>query len=285
MPHFRSRKSKQVKPKNRKSGSVDYQRFEDRNLLAADFQMGPDALTVLRSEVAEIAQRPEDAVHQQLAARQDTAGLQTGLNNLVEIASRTENGQTTTVYQQTWNGLAVYGSYVTIVQNAAGELTNVRDQTLDRFDGHAQDNTPLTADRAISIATRGLTKPSLMESSAYQAWYTAGDKVRLAWVVETAVSNPVGEIVDQYEPWVNVFNGGVFTQDNLGETVDGLLDDPISEISIEPWVVINDDIGPAGSQALAAPFDAVVQISVEDVIFRPEAIHVVTEGPLGVAAS
>ena len=259
MPQHKS--SKTISKRNRRN-QIEYQRFEDRNLLAADLQFGPQSLNLTELEFGDFGQQPAVEIQQQLLANADTAQLQRGLNGLVEVASETTDGQTITVLQQTWNGLPVYGSWLTTVQNDSGDVINVRDHTANGIQGLAEDVDPISADDAISFATHGITKPSLMDSTVRAGWYTAGNNVRLSWVVDTAVSDPDGNIVDEYETWVDVFDGDIFTRDNQGQYVDGLLQDPTSDTGVFPRIVINDAIGPAGSQAFAAPFDAVVSVSV-----------------------
>jgi len=253
---------------------LEYERFEDRNLLAADLLAGPELPSFSQVEIREFAQQPDRSVISQLSASSETAELQTGLNGLAQIASETSNGQTATVFQQTWNGLPIYGSWLTTLQNEAGELINVRDQTLQNIQGLAENTDPINPEQAITFATHGLTKPSLMDSSVRSAWYTAGQNVRLSWVVETSVSNPQGDVVSQYETWVDAFDGDVFTQDSQGQYVESLLEDPVVDRGVFPRIVINDAIGPAGSQTYADPFDAVVSVSVgcTGVLVAPDAV-------------
>ncbi len=256
------RKKINATPNKRNRSSLEYQRFEDRNLLAADFGVSIAPVGMFHAASDQVAIQPTEAIRQHLAATEDTATLQKGLSQLTQVATETANGQTTTVYQQLWNGLPVYNSFVTVVQNESGDITNVRDNTQQDLRGYANDATPISSEAAIAAATRGLGKPTLMESSTHSAWFYAGNKARLAWVVETSVVNPQGELVSEHETWVNVFDGGIFAREAKGSAVAEQLADPLTEVDVHPWVVINDEIGPDGARSYAAPFDAVVFVSV-----------------------
>ena len=262
MAQSKFRNPHKLSSNKRNRAKLEYQKFEERKLLAADVGMGPIAVEAVDFEISEIAKRPADSLSQKLQANEATASLEQGLNGLLEVASETNDGQTTTVLQQTWNGLPVYGSYVTIVQNAAGEVINHRDQTVSDIRGYSRDVETISAEQAITAGTVGLSKPTLMESTARSAWFYAGNKARLAWVVETSVSNPQGETVGEFETWVNVFDGEIFAREAKGSAVAEQLADPLTDVEINPWVVINDEIGPDGARSIAAPFDAVVHISV-----------------------
>ena len=257
-----SKTSTPVSRRKRRRKQLEYQRCEDRKLLAADLNFGPMEQAVASQEFSELAKQPDLSVHQQLLAGVDTAPLQKGLNGLVEIGSETNAGHTVTVLQQTWNGFPVFGSWLTTVQDETGQITDVRDQTLPSVSALADDTSPMSSESAISLATVGISKPTLMESTAHVGWYTAGDKVRLSWVVETEVSNPQGEVVENWETWVDVYDGHIFSKSIGNNAVDQLLKDPLTTVTPKPWVTINDAIGEQGSRDLAAPFNSVIQISV-----------------------
>ncbi len=232
---------------NRKRSQLDYQRYEQRNLLAADFigQLGNDALLI-----------------DELAARRDTAWMQQGLNQLVEVGSDSNKAGTVTVFQQSWNGLPVHDSWVTVVQDVDGNITNVRDQAKQNIDGYATDADPIDAKHAMKIASTGLGNSNSLKSNANLAWYYAGNKARLSWLVESTVSDAKGETTGEYETWVNVFDGQIFDRDVQASAVTALLADSTTETGVFPRIVINNTIGATGSRTYAAPFDAVVSISV-----------------------
>lgn len=272
MPQTNFRKTNKMSSNKRNRAKLEYQKFEERKMLTGDF--GPIAIEAVSFDVSEIARQPTESLSDQILANEATASLRQGLNGLVEVASETSHGQTTTVLQQTWNGLPVYNSFVTAVQDETGEIISLRDQTLQNISGYADDSDAISADEAIAEATYGLSKPTLLESTAHSAWYYAGNKARLAWVVQTSISNPDGEVVDQYETWVNAFGGGIFNQEIVGNQVSDLIADPVTETGIFPRIVINDAVGPAGSQAFAEQFNSVVSISVgcTGVLISPESV-------------
>ena len=233
--------------RKRNNSHLEYQRYEPKILLAADF-----------------SQLPQNDLQlvDQLAVRQDTAWLQQGLNQLTEVASESNGVETTTVFQQSWNGLPVSNSWLTVVQDVDGNITNVRDHAKPNIQGYATDADPIDATSATKIASTGLGTASNLNSDAHLAWYYAGNKARLSWLVETTVLDSNGESAGEFDTWVNVFDGQIFDREIRSSAVEDLLSDPLTETGVFPRIVINDAIGAVGSRDYAAPFDAVVSISV-----------------------
>jgi hypothetical protein len=224
---------------------LEYQRFEPRNLLAGDIgQFGNQGMLI-----------------EQLAERADTAWTQKGLNQLVEVGSETDAIGTTTVFQQTWNGLPVFNSWVTVVQDADGEITNVRDHAKQNIEGFARDIEPITESNALKIGSEGL-HASEADADASLAWFYTGNRARLSWLVETSVVDDSGNVTDEFETWVNVFDGSVFHREAKGETVTEVLDDPFTETGVFPRIVINDAIGSGGSRLYGANFNSVAFMDV-----------------------
>lgn len=225
---------------------LKYERFEEKRLLAGDIGLSANSSFVL----------------EQLATREDTAWIQQGLNGLVEVASETDSAGTTSVFQQAWNGLPVHDSFVTVVQDSDGNITNVRDQARQGISGYALDTDPISVEAATRIGAQDLGTASTTDSEASLAWYFTGNRARLSYLVETSVLDASGDVTEDFDTWVNIFNGTVFHREVDGSAVADLLADPISETGIFPRIVINDTIGAAGSREFASPFDAVVSVSV-----------------------
>ena len=254
--------TKNVTSKRKRNRSrLEYQRCEDRNLLAADFVAAPAEFAPVRFDgVSAVQSAEETVIRQHLSSDPATAWLQSGLNDLEFIETSETADSSTTVLQQTWNGLPVHGSYVTITQDADGNVTGVRDKARQDISGYATNNAPINVLQATEIGTRGLGGEAQSDSSL--AWYYAGNKARLAWLVESTVTDPIDDSTHKFDTWVNIFNGNIFARETHGEYVSELLSNGIAEPELVPYVTINDDIGEQGSRDYAAPFDAVVQISV-----------------------
>ena len=156
---------KAIRNRNR---SIDYQQFEERRLLAGDLIGQPTLLD-------------------QLAQREDTAWTQRGLNQLEEVSSETSENGTTTLFQQVWNGLPVFNSFVTVGQDVDGNITDVRNNAQQNIEGYARDFDPISELLATQIASEGLGRGVELQSEASRAWYYTGNSVRLSWLVETAV--------------------------------------------------------------------------------------------------
>ena len=100
---------RQLKKNTSSKRPLQYERFEERKLLAGDLCLSANSSFVL----------------EELASQEDTAGLQSGLNQLVEVASESDSNGTTSVFQQIWNGLPVHDAFVTVSQDSDGNITNV----------------------------------------------------------------------------------------------------------------------------------------------------------------
>ena len=248
MASIRSRYAQTSYPRKQKRRGLDYQRCEDRNLLAGVLCESAVALPLL----------------DQLAEREDTAYLQQGLNQLEEVGSETTELGTTTVFQQRWNGLLVNNSYVTILQDADGTITNVRDQAQRNIIGFAADTDPIDQEDAEKIGSSGLGEYASLEYESELAWHFTGNRARLSYLVETTVFDIDGEVAGEFDTWINVFDGEIFDREISGSAVEGLLADATTETGIFPRIVINDAIGAAGSRQFAAApeFNSVVSISV-----------------------
>ena len=249
MAFNRSRSANSHAPKKQKRRGLDYQRCEDRNLLAGVF-CEPAAATL--------------PLLDQLAQREDTAGLQRGLSQLEEVGSETTELGTTTVFQQRWNGLLVNDAYVTILQDADGTITNVRDQAQRNIRGFAPDTDPIDEEDAAKIGSSGLGDYASYEYDTELAWHFTGNRARLSWLVETTVFDIDGDVAGEFSTFVNVFDGEIFDREISGSAVEGLLADATTETGVFPRIVINDAIGAAGSRQFASDsaFDPIVSISV-----------------------
>ena len=236
-------------PRKQKRRGLDYQRCEDRNLLAGVF-CEPAAATL--------------PLLDQLAQREDTAGLQRGLSQLEEVGSETTELGTTTVFQQRWNGLLVNDAYVTILQDADGTITNVRDQAQRNIRGFAPDTDPIDEEDAAKIGSSRLGDYASLEYDTELAWHFTGNRARLSWLVETTVFDIDGDVAGEFSTFVNVFDGEIFDREISGSAVEGLLADATTETGVFPRIVINDAIGAAGSRQFASDsaFDPIVSISV-----------------------
>ena len=237
---------RQLKKNTSSKRPLQYERFEERKLLAGDLCLSANSSFVL----------------EELASQEDTAGLQSGLNQLVEVASESDSNGTTSVFQQIWNGLPVHDAFVTVSQDSDGNITNVRDQARQGISGHALDTDPISVQAATRIGAQDLGNSSTTDSEVSLAWYFTGNRARLSYLVETAVLDASGEVAEEFDTWVNIFNGTVFHREADGSSVADLLADPITETGVFPRIVINDAIGAAGSRDFASPFDAVVSVSV-----------------------
>lgn len=257
-PH--TSKSKLFSKRKRNRSRNDYQKCEERNLLAADFVATANRMSF---ETSLNTYSPNEVIlRDHLSITGDTAWLQKGLNGLELVQSESTSEGTTSVFQQTWNGLKVHGSFVTVEQDVDGNVTGVQDKARQNIRGYAEDTAPIGIDEATQIGSSGFGEYTSTTSEASLAWYYAGNKARLAWLVETTAVDTRGDVSNKFDTWVNVFNGNIFNRESHGAYVSELIAEGVTDPELVPWVTINDAIGEQGSRDYAAPFDSVVHISV-----------------------
>ena len=242
---------RKVRQRNERKSTLEFEKCEARNLLSASTQIDLGGF---------LEQAQEQYLLGHLNKASETAYLQKGASDLELI--RVENGDalTTSVFQQTMDGLPVHGSFVSISHDTGGYVVDVNDGGT-RFVATQDSLKPqLTSAEALSLANEDFSRASL-SANASLVWFQKGDRAELAWRVDTVVSeaNTLGLDLE-FMTVVDADSGDLLSQVQSPSLVNDLLYQ--GQNGIYPRITINDAIGAAGSKDYAAPFDAVVAVSV-----------------------
>ena len=221
---------------SRTSQILNYHSLEDRKLLSAN------------SPSAEFSDLIRDSGH--------AIWQSTDVGTTV-VDSQLRNGVETTLLQQTYRGMPVVGSFVTVAQSAEnGVQLNGLDLAVLPTD--SVDSVIGTASGAVSLATNELDL-STTAVDASLAWFNDGSQTSLVWQVSIQEDSSSVQTLADEMILVDLAGTSILHRETLA-TVDQLFQNPATRIGEFARIVINDDIGPAGSQDFAAPFDAVVAL-------------------------
>lgn len=215
------------------------------------------AVLVVSMLSGRIATAGEDSVREYLAQKSDTAYLQQGEFRIERVEFESRTLQNAVVFQKYIQDIPLHGGQVIVLESPDGQVTHV-------FDDSSQALKLNLARPAIeSKAAEGMIKMAGATGSISRlVWFRRGNEADPAWEVTTALADsgkaaaPTG-----LETVVDAMTGRVLSQRQL-DSKTYAPGSPEAADGVFPRIVINDAIGPAGSQAYAAPFDAVVASSV-----------------------
>ncbi|MFK7770146.1 MAG: trypsin-like serine protease [Mariniblastus sp.] len=193
-----------------------------------------------------------------LSSSQETAYLQSDANDLEVVSLREGDDATTALFQQTQNGVPVYDAFLTLHQDSRGQFGDLQGSGFENLNTGSR--TPLILNAyAEQVANDSFTDP-IKNTVTELTWFTASDdSAKLAWNVNTFLGTNDTETAN-FSTLVDAFSGDVLQQETP-TSVHQLLYNPNTKIGTHERIVINDAIGPIGSQAYAAPFDAVVALA------------------------
>ena len=226
---------------------VEFEKLEDRNLLS----------TTTGQLFNTLPAGQEQLILNHLANQTETSYLQQGANSLQLLDVTPGHASQTAVFGQMMEGLPVHGNFIYVEITGNDQILNVEDRG-DIFVATADSKTPdLDLATAQVIAHTDIGTSGAFESQGELVWFQRSDMAELAWRVETlAPGANTNQTNLEFRTVVDAQTGDILSQVQKPSVINGPIDQ--SEISIFPRIVINDDIGPAGSQAYADPFDSVV---------------------------
>ncbi len=228
---------------------LEYEKCEDRNMLSAS--TGSDWSAALDAG-------QEKMILRYLSETIELAHLQSGANDLQLVHVENQNKQMTAVFQQTMDGIPVHGAFVTVLQNSNGKVLDV-DNRAHLYLATLDATPDLDLDSAEEIAHAMLSTRTPWSATGQLVWFSAGGLAELAWQVDTVVDHGDSEI--EFTTVVHADTGEMLSQVQSPPSIEAIVNG--HETGVFPRIVINDTIGPAGSQAYAAaePFNSVVALA------------------------
>ena len=233
--------------KNRNRQRLDYEMFEPRILLSAN--AGNLELTDVRQQ----------EIVNYISHRAETNYLQQDGSELEYIGANQADGETTALFQQTYQGIPIFGAFVAVVDSGRGALQIV-DRGYQQIAASGGDSATIGINAAQDIAIDSFDTRFDLGASADLTWYQSGSEMRLTWQVDTIAPIPLSDTVE-FSTLVDAHTGTVLNQQVNADTAGDLLLNPETETGIYPRIVINNAIGAQGSRDYAAPFDAVAELS------------------------
>lgn len=200
----------------------------------------------------------ENSVLKHLSNTDSTAYLQQGDSRIERFVRTQENPKGSYVFQKYINDIPLHGGRVVVFENADGVVGEVFDDSSENLQLNFAEpklNAEAAAKRIKEAAS------NVVDSDSKLVWFRIGTKATLAWEVTTSLADP-GKPASPtgLETVVDATSGQILSQRQL-DTKAYTAGSPEVASAVFPRIVINDAIGPAGSRAYAAPFDAVVEVN------------------------
>lgn len=226
---------------------VDFEKLEDRNLLSGTTADLGGALLAGQ----------EALILRHIAQQQETAHLLTGSQNLELAGVQSGPSSNLAIFGQTMEGLPVHGSFVTVEISDRDEILEINNHA-SHFIATEDTTVPdLALAAAQGIANNEFNQQGDVSTTGELVWFRKGMLAELAWRIETVVAGANTNQTDlELTTIVDAQNGSVLSQAQAPSRLLG----PVDQTSVKhfPRIVINDTIGPAGSQEYAETFDSVV---------------------------
>ena len=199
----------------------------------------------------------ENSVLEHLAAAESTSYLQQGDFRLERVKTRDQAPLGSLTFQKYIKGTPLHGGRVIVFEGPDGSVKEVFDDstaqlTLNDFEP------ALDAQVAINQVEEGIAGAN--GSISKLVWFRIGNELIPAWEITTSlIDNGQSVSPTGLETVVDALTGAILSQRQL-DTKTYEPGSPEVADSVFPRIVINDTVGPAGSRAYAAPFDAVVEV-------------------------
>ena len=192
----------------------------------------------------------------QLNSSNETAYLQDDANDIDLVSHRANAHGTTALFHQSKHGISIYDAYLTLEKASTGQFGELQGTGIENLDTGS--TTPLIVSNYAQQVASSLITDSINETSSELTWFTNDNSAQLAWNVSSFLSDNE-TFTANFSTLVDAFTGEVLLQETP-TSVHQLLYNPSTKIGIHERIVINDAIGPAGSQAYAQPLNAVVAL-------------------------
>jgi len=225
-----------------RKSQVSYDHLEDRNLLSGNLPAFDAQVELARNFI-------ESTPETQYLIQQD--------NDVRFLDGKTVDGTTTTLFQQTHQGIPIQYAFLTVETDSQGNVVSLTGN--DQLPANSFVNQTPHVDSALaqSLVNEEFRGQPFTTSTSL-AWSSTG---QLAWQVDTYLGDQsmVNDITPNFASLVDAVSGHVIEQFKPTATAT-LLYNPDTLTGEFARIVINDAIGAAGSQTYAEPFDAVVAL-------------------------
>ena len=201
----------------------------------------------------------EASVRADLATGESTAYLQQADTRIELIETGKNDPADAMVFQKFIGDLPLHGARVFVIENADGTVSQIFDDSTQEL---VLRRHPINIAQGAAIVLADALLPDAIESVAEQVWFRTGDEAVLAWEVTTSlVDRGLPASPTHFEMVIDAVTGDVLSARQI-DTKSYAPGSPEAVDGVFPRIVINNAIGAQGSRDYAAPFDAVISVSV-----------------------
>lgn len=201
----------------------------------------------------------EASVRTHLAIAESTAYLQQANTRIefIELGSRAPSDAI--VFQKFIGDLPLHGAHIYVTENADGTVAQVFDDSTEKLTLRLD---PVNIAQGGAVVLAEALLPNAIESAAEQVWFRTGNEAVLAWEVVTSLADlGLPASPTHFEMVIEAASGDVLSMRQI-DTKTYAPGSPEAADGVFPRIVINNTIGAQGSRDYAAPFDAVISVSV-----------------------
>lgn len=201
----------------------------------------------------------EASVREHLAGDALTKYLQQGVSRIELAAPGKRDPLDAVVFEKFVDGVPIHGARVYVIENADGTVARVFDDSTENL---VLRRGPVNIGQGVAVNIIEGALPHAIDSAVRQVWFRNGNEAALAWEVTTSLADlGMAASPTHFEAVIDAETGEILSERQI-DTKTYEPGSPEAADGVFPRIVINNTIGAAGSRAYAAPFDAVVEISV-----------------------
>ncbi|MHA7812805.1 MAG: GC-type dockerin domain-anchored protein [Phycisphaerales bacterium] len=201
----------------------------------------------------------EASVRAHLASGVSTSYLQTGNTRLELMEPGKDAPSDAIVFQKYIGDIPLHGARVYVMENPDGTVSRVFDDSTEKL---TLRNEPMNITQGGAVVLAEAMLPEAIDSVAKQVWFRIGDEAIPAWEVTTAlVDQGLPASPTHFEMVIDAVTSDVLSVRQI-DTKTYTPGSPETADGVFPRIVINNTIGAQGSRDYAAPFDAVISVSV-----------------------
>ena len=201
----------------------------------------------------------ETSVRAHLANQASTSYLQQDSTRLELMQPGFDAPADAVVFQKYIGDLPLHGARVYVIENPDGTVAQVFDDSTEKL---TLRHVPINITQGGSVVLAETLLPNAIESESKQVWFRIGDEAILAWEVTTELAEQdLPASPTHFEMVIDAVSGDILSMRQI-DTKSYVPGSPETEDGVFPRIVINNTIGAQGSRDYAAPFDAVISVSV-----------------------
>ncbi len=201
----------------------------------------------------------ETSVRAHLANQTTTSYLQQDNTRLELMQPGFDAPADAVVFQKYIGDLPLHGARVYVIENADGSIAQVFDDSTEKL---TLRHNPINITQGGSVVLAETLLPNAIESESQQVWFRIGDEAVLAWEVKTSLADQgLPASPTHFEMVIDAVSGDILSMRQI-DTKSYAPGSPETEDGVFPRIVINNAIGAQGARDYAAPFDAVISVSV-----------------------